>query len=490
MTFNKVETQAQAAAFNFLKNQSTVLHTTESNDVNINGVNVITTTPTKGDVLCITRKMSNGSLLGPDKQDIVWVKGMTINFEEFPDDIYEPVGIVYKVRGRVAYVRYRTVVNRIFSECERFDITGDAMTDANSHAVDIVAKDGDTEILRITNESFSCARVSRFTEWLAYHLSIVPGNTRVSAEFVGPNDADGTDYIEDEDGQYPGRCVVSIKFPSDGATRLQSFHIYRTGTTSQLLGTLSSTAHDIPNGTNVRNNGAITSWGGCNFNKFLDYYSVNGETPTSDIITIINTSKPVKRTDFENNPFCAWLRQNYATYEDYIHANMLTWPIGPRSDSAIGLYADKGAEHTNLLAKATYKDPAIGHASIPLYNAAHYCATVGANHTLLVPGKWWLPSAGDMMDLMEDVTYGTNAWPENPDIVNQVLMKLNENTNDETKGFRFSMLSASKDQWTSTRSIDINGHNGVYLYNGATGDIAAGLTYWNIAASPITQIKF
>ena len=72
-----------------MKDQSTVLHTTESNDVNINGVNVITATPTKGDVLCITRKMSNGLLLGPDKQDIVWVKGMTINFAEFPDDMFK-----------------------------------------------------------------------------------------------------------------------------------------------------------------------------------------------------------------------------------------------------------------------------------------------------------------------------------------------------------------------------------------------------------------
>ena len=483
MTFNKVETQTQAANFNFLKNQSTVLHTTESNDVNINGVNVITATPTKGDVLCITRKMLRGSLLGPDKQDIVWVKGMTINFEEFPNDIYEPVGIVYKVRGRVAYVRYRTEVNRRYSYCDRFDITGSAMTDGNPHTVDIVAKDGDTEILRITTKRFVSTSVSAFTEFLASELAKAPGNTRVSAEYVGPNDADGTDYLSSD-----GRCVVSIKFPDN---RLQSFYIYAPYTTEEVLTATRSIARDIQGTTinNVRNNGGVMSWGGCNFNKFLDYYSVNGDIPNRYIGTIIDGNLPVNRNAFETFEQCKFLRDYYVTYENYIRDNMLTWPIGPRSDSAIGLYADKGAEHTNLLAKATYKDPANGLVNTPLYGAAHYCATVGANHTLLVPGKWWLPSAGDMMDLMEDVTYGTNAWPENPDIVNQVLMKLNENTNDETKGFRFSMLSASKDQWTSTGCPKIN-NIVAYLYNASDGTINVGQPYWDIAASPITQIEF
>lgn len=482
MTFNKVETQAQAAAFNFLKDQSTVLHTTESNDVNINGVNVITATPTKGDVLCITRKMSNGSLLGPDKQDIVWVKGMTINFAEFPDDIYEPIGIVYKVRGRVAYVRYRTEVSRRYSYCDRFDITGDAMTDGNTHAVDIVAKDGDTEILRITNASFSTASVSAFTTWLASQIAAVSGNTQVSAEYVGPNDADGTDYTGDD-----GRCVVSIKFTAD---RWTSIAIYNTGTTTALLSASRSVARDIPaNSSNVRKSGKIIQWGGCNFNKFIDWASTNGFSPTSDITDVKTfNDSPVKRADFDNNNFCALLRDTYGTYENYLkEAEMLIWPIGPRSNSAIGMYCDKGAEYTNLLAAATYKDPANGRANTPLYGPAHYCATeVGANHTLLVPGKWWLPSAGDMMDLMDGVTFGTNAWSENPDIVNQVLMKLNQNTTDATKGFRFSMLSASASRWTSTRYSQ----NHAYRYYGFDGYIGGTGFYDSFAVSPLTQIEF
>ena len=479
MTFNKVETQAQAAAFNFLNNQSTVLHTTESNDVNINGVNVITATPTKGDVLCITRKRSNDKLLGPEKQDIVWVKGMTINFAEFPSIIYEPIGIVYKVRGRVAYVRYRREVNQRFSECDRFDITGDAMTDVKTHVVDIVAKDGETEILRITNAKFSTASVKGFTTWLASQIATVSGNTQVSAEYVGPNDADGTEYTDDD-----GRCVVSIKFT---ANQFASIAIYNTGTITPLLSAARSVGRDIPNsGSNVRNNGGIQYWGGCNFNKFLDYFSVKGATPTSDINTIINTSNPVKRTEFRENKFCELLRQNYTTYADYIRANMLTWPIGPRSNSAIGLYADKGAQYTKRLAVATYKDPANGLANTTLYAAARCAVDASANHILLVPGMWWLPSAGDMMDLMEDVTFGTNAWSENPDIVNQVLMKLNQNTADETKGFRFSMLSASTYRWTSTR----HSQNSVYRYSGSDGGIYANYSCGSASVSPITQIEF
>jgi hypothetical protein len=91
-----------------------------------------------------------------------------------------------------------------------------------------------------------------------------------------------------------------------------------------------------------------------------------------------------------------------------------------------------------------------------------------------------------MMDLMEDVTFGTNAWSENPDIVNQVLMKLNQNTTDSTKGFRFSMLSASTNRWTSTRYDQYH----AYLYNGGYGLIDYGNFYSSYTVSPITQIEF
>lgn len=482
MTFNKVTTQAEAAKFSFLKDQSTVLHTTDTNDVNINGVNVITQTPTCGDVLCITRKMDNGALLGPDKQDIIWVKGLTINYAEFPDDIYEPVGIVYKVRGRTAYVRYRTEVSRFYSDCDRFDITGSAMTDGTAHAVDIVAKYGDNELIKITNASFTTSSVKEFAAWLASQFAAVSGNTEVSAEYVGPNDYDGTDYEGDD-----GRCVVNIKFHTNWVWG--SVAIYNTGTTTSLLSASRSIARDIPsNASNVRKSGKNIHWGGCNYNKFLDWASTNGFTPTAEITNVRTfNDNPVKRTDFENNTFCALLRNTYGTYENYIkEAEMLKWPIGPRTDSSMGIYADKGSEYTETLSKATYKDPANGRKDTPLYGPAHYCfSEIGANHSMLVPGKWHLPSSAEMFELMQDITYGTSAWNSNPDIINQVLYKLNNNTYDASKGFRFSLLSASTDRWASTRYDQTS----AYYYSGY-GNIGNPGFCNSLSVSPVTLLTF
>ena len=483
MTFNKVTTQADAAKFSFLKDQSTVLHTTESNDVNINGVNVITQTPTRGDVLCITRKMSNGALLGPDQQDIVWIKGLTVNYAEFPDDIYEPVGIVYKVRGRTAYVRYRTEVSRFYSECDRFDISGSAMTDGNKHAVDIIATYNNNTLVKLTNVSFSTTSTKDFAAWLASQFASVSGNTEVSAEYVGPNDYDGSDYTGTD-----GRCVVNIRFRTNGVWG--DIKIYNTGTTISLLTASRSIARDIPaNSSNVRKSGKNIHWGGCNYNKFLDYYSVNGYTPTSNITNVRSfNDNPVKRTDFENNTYCALLRETYGTYENYIaEAEMLKWPIGPRTDSSMGMYAERGAEFTEILSKATYKDPSNGRANTPLYGPAHYCfSEIGANHTSLVPGKWHLPSSAEMFELMQGITYGTNAWSSNPDIIHQVMYKLNDNTYDASKGFRFSLLSASTYRWTSTRC----NQDYAYLYSGYYGFIGSYHFCYSFSVSPITLLTF
>lgn len=167
---------------------------------------------------------------------------------------------------------------------------------------------------------------------------------------------------------------------------------------------------------------------------------------------------------------------------------MLTWPIGRRSDSAMGTYADCGPEHTALLAAATYKDPANGRANTPLYGPAYYCHTIGANQTEVMPGKWWLPSPSDLFHMMKDVTYGTSAGAayEDYDIVNKVLYKLNADTTDSTKGFRFSMLAATMFRWTSMR----HSVNYVRNYGGIVGYIDYISDYNYAFATPITTVSF
>ena len=120
MAFNIVQTQQEADKFTYKKNQSTVLYTIDTKNISIHGCNIITKTPTAGDVLCVTQRYKQNSdssgwtLLPPQSQDIVWVKGDTVNMDVWPTETIgdikirsiEPVGICYKVRDRKAYVLY------------------------------------------------------------------------------------------------------------------------------------------------------------------------------------------------------------------------------------------------------------------------------------------------------------------------------------------------------------------------------------------------
>ena len=71
MSINKVNTTVEEQSFKFLTNQSSILHTVDTNKITINGVNVIVDKPKRGDVMCITHYKEGGVLLDADKQKVV-----------------------------------------------------------------------------------------------------------------------------------------------------------------------------------------------------------------------------------------------------------------------------------------------------------------------------------------------------------------------------------------------------------------------------------
>ena len=112
-----------------------------------------------------------------------------------------------------------------------------------------------------------------------------------------------------------------------------------------------------------------------------------------------------------------------------------------------------------------------------------YCTdkaiTVSENCKGLTAGNWWLPSTGEMCILMRDVTYGTNSWSSNPDIVNRVIAKLKV-----TYGNAFDYLSASTYHWTSAR---FNSNN-AYYSDGDGGILGNGNFYGSGTVAPISLV--
>lgn len=108
MAINKVSNETKEKEFKFLKNQSTILRTVSTDKITFNGVNVIVEKPKVGDVMCVTKyKNSAGTLLGADKQKIIWIDGLSIVPNQLSPDV-EAVGICLVVNGNKAMVKHKT----------------------------------------------------------------------------------------------------------------------------------------------------------------------------------------------------------------------------------------------------------------------------------------------------------------------------------------------------------------------------------------------
>ena len=96
MAINRVNTPEEEQQFKFLTNQSSILRTVDTNNITVNGGNVIVDKPKRGDIMCLAN----------DKNKIVWIDGLSINLKQLPA-AYEAIGICLSVKGNKAMVRYR-----------------------------------------------------------------------------------------------------------------------------------------------------------------------------------------------------------------------------------------------------------------------------------------------------------------------------------------------------------------------------------------------
>lgn len=486
MSFNNIQTSTNLENFEYLNNQSTVLHIEDSNKVDVHGVNVITNTPSVGDVLCITcKKDESGSLLSPDKQDIVWMKGMTINYNTFLTDMYEPVGIVYKVRGRTAYVRYREEPQMYLGCTLRFDITpNSALLSGRTAEVSIKIYDSTGHVILTTSGSFTGTTVKAFANWLYTTLNIYYGNSASTnnidayANYVGPND----EYKYDKSD---GKCVLDIK-QSDKTQHMSASEIVITNckVTYHKCAVVPYIDTNIANNGNLQN--VIRS---INYYKLFDWASVNGNTPTKNITTLFD-STIVNQNAFNNSSYCKLLRNTYTTYENYLKSSfMMKWPVSSGSNSAVGTYGDDSKKYNEILSNIEIQ-------CTNNTNCFIYCGvfrSTSVNHQLLIANNWCVPTIADMIELMSDVTYDTNEWTTNPDVVNQVIIKLN---NDKTaaSGFKFTPLSANVNRWTCCfGEYNTETGNSIYTYDKTLGAINCSIpeaSIGKISIALITKIEF
>ena len=211
-----------------------------------------------------------------------------------------------------------------------------------------------------------------------------------------------------------------------------------------------------------RIDGSVTSWAGCNYEKFLSYYSVNGSDTTNGGLLDASVIKE-SRFNATDNPI---LFNYYGTYRNYIAAKMIRYPY---SKGIITDYDGKG--NTDKLASVMFTDH--DNTVKAAYPAAYTAKNFGiADAQGFTPGSWWLPSAVELYLIMKDVTYGLSGF---------ALDKLNKGI-EAASGTK---INVGNYIWTSS---EYAGKDAFY-YNGGAGTISALSKYYVFNVRPLSAFQ-
>lgn len=214
-----------------------------------------------------------------------------------------------------------------------------------------------------------------------------------------------------------------------------------------------------------RNNGVNSSFAGCNPEKFLQYYSVNG-TDTTGIKP--GSSTIIRESTFteEANPE---LVAAYPTYRDYLLGeHMLQYP------GAYGVLLRDGKTNTAKIGGLRFVD--IHGESVPRYPAAaaalDYGVTVEGATTGLEAGAWWLPSVDEVYLLMHDRVLTSADLESDP--VNRTLSLLGK-----TPCYGSGYYPWTSCEYTSNRAV---------FYSGDTGSVSNFNKYNASAVRPVSAL--
>ena len=158
-----------------------------------------------------------------------------------------------------------------------------------------------------------------------------------------------------------------------------------------------------------RNNGANVLYAGCNFEKFLQYYSVSGSAKTGQKPGGTEIIRESAFTEADNPELVA----AYPSYRDYLFGeHMLQYP------AAYGAIVRDGRENTAKIGGLRFEN--IHGATIACYPAAAAALDYGVMG--LEAGEWWLPSVEEIYLLMRDRVL--TAADRERDPVNRTLSRL------------------------------------------------------------------
>ncbi len=262
---------------------------------------------------------------------------------------------------------------------------------------------------------------------------------------------------------YDNYVVVQLNYYTPNVTTFEVTDVDNKVVREILTGNYQTATTDlIPTYTFVRRrDGYQTSYAGSNLDKFIGYYSVNGQDVTGQEVGASSIIKESRFNETDNPLLVAY----YGTYRNYMADKCV------RSPYTKGAITDnQGKSNTYALAAETYIDH--DGTTQPAYPAAYIASQYGiiteGYTTGFEQGNWYLDDFNGLHTMMERITYGLPGInTSNMDDVNKGIFAARGNTTH--------LISVNTSQWTSTQ---YSGGN-AWRYSGANGTMLAYSKYYS-----------
>ena len=410
----------QAAVKPTTESQVSMIETTR--EIIVDGVNVVTTQPTVGDVVFLD-----------DQNKIIYVKGGAWIQKANIPAAWTHVGYVYFRKGKQVGIIHKTGADQKYLDVSQFAWT-DMVLDGTEHSKTIGLRFGIPDWDTTTSITFTYTATT-----LAEAAAACTSAIEAKLTELGAPSATITEWWAYAD-EANNRVVVQ----RDNCTNYKFYNC--SGLTHITWG-------DMPENSNAgfRASGLASDQRIMNDARGAAYYGTNGATPSADV-PLNAAGTIVKKTDFDSSPYCKLLRDTYGTYQEYIHREYrLQYP------QKLGVFSMPGGKE--LTAKyGPMTAPTKAGGTKYKYPALYYGYNKSFGVDGLDFGDWYLPGVAEGAMLMRDETIADLA----PSISKMGTTAINNSTH----------------RWFAQRCYV----NYAWIFNGNSGNLShSGVNYANRA---------
>ena len=341
-----------------------------------------------------------------------FIAGNTYVPASLPSD-YTSVGVVVARKGDKALILHKDENTGVkFASCWQHEITG--LADHLGTEITIQFRQALTSgNINIGSPLvFTPATLAEAAAAIDTHLRANPGGTAAGAGW-----------------NYNWHCELTLNYAGEESVIVTSDNIvdYRqanaivdtSASTSGITGTMNM-CNFLPaygDSTMLRVNGGFGYRPGWNFERLKQWATTNTTIATpSSMVSVHDGSNTVSQDQFENNQYCADLRAEYVTFDNYIKSLMLRWPV--RKGGQWSLYGT-GKGNTEQLASKTHLN--LAGDTVDTFSAAKWSASKSFDSDGLRLGDWYMPQMDECFDIFAPMKL------DGSDPVNATLKKMTGN---------------------------------------------------------------